>query len=124
VVYQRWIGIKIKSLTHEEKIHNLPRVKWVSAFFVSSISSFLALILHQMSDAPAKLLTNTWWLSWISAAAYMVICLIFYNVILETSCRKDALIPAKRHSAALLCVVPPVVILYQIFLSNEALVSL
>ena len=56
-----------------------------------------------------------------AASVYTVVVFVVYNINFETSCRKDALIPSKRHSHYLLLFIPPAVVLYELFLSNDAL---
>ena len=121
LVYQRWIGKPLKQMSHEEKLTDLPKVRWLAAAFVSVICPIASFLFYSVQDMPARMLDGNWWLSWTAMGTYVLISLLFYNVSFETSSRKDALIPTKRHSVFLLLTVPPVVIVYELFLSLDAL---
>lgn len=108
-------------------MYDLPRVRWVAAALVTLMAPLISFILLWVSTVDSEdsvsrgLLAGNWWLSWLAAAIYTFVLILFYNVDLVTSSRKDALVPAKRHSSALLIALPPVVIVYELWLSSAAL---
>lgn len=122
LLYQRHIGTRIKTMTYEHKFNDLLRIRWLSAAIICVMTPVIALLLHRTQTGESmKVFENSYWLVWVAATAYVLLLVIFYNVSLNTSSRKDALIPTKRHSIFLLVTVPPMVICHQLFLSNDAL---
>ena len=49
----------------------------------------------------------------------VVIMVLAYSISFTMSSRHDALIPAKRHAYVLVFTIPPMVFLYELFLSNR-----
>ena len=121
-IYQKMIGKRVKNMTGDEKVYDLPRLRWIAAIFITMITPICAVLLHRDEES-AKLLKGSWWLGWVSAATYTLICFFYYNVDFESSSRKDALIPTKRHSVYLFILVIPMVVLFEIFLTNEKLLQ-
>ena len=108
-------------MSADEKYYDLPRIRWISALLISFFAPILSIMLFRGMEEPKMFMQGNWWLSWVAIAVYCLICVSYYNVDPISSARKDALIPAKRHAFLLLVAVPPTVILYELFLSNDAL---
>ena len=116
VVYQIWIGTRVKSLTSDQKMADLPKIRWFAALVVATLAPAVALVLNRATGH--QILAMGSWVGWASTAIYLLILLIFYVVVLESRGRRDALIPAKRHSYYLFFTIPPMVLLYEVFLSR------
>ena len=95
---------------------DLPKIRWFSALVVATLSPVVALVLNRTTGH--QILQIGSWAGWISAATYLLILLIFYVLVLESRGRRDALIPAKRHSYYLFFTIPPMVCLYEVFFSQ------
>jgi len=110
-------------MTLEEKIYDLPRLRWITAVLIVVFTPFLAILIHKTTETTVKAFScnSSWWLVWVAASAYSILLVIVYNVTLDTSSRKDALIPTKRHSHVLLLFIPPIAVIHELFLSNDAL---
>jgi len=104
-------------------VDELASIRWIASTLITLLCPVVSiLIYHTDKDSKEKMLHGSnWWLGWLSAAVYTMLCFILYTVFVETSSRKDALIPTKRHSVYLLMIVPPTVILYELFLSHDAI---
>ena len=116
LVYQYWIGTRVKSLTSEQKMGDLPKIRWFSALVVATLSPAIALVLNRTTGH--QLLAIGSWVGWVSSSVYVLMLLFFYIIILESKGRKDAFIPAKRHSYYLFFTLPPMVLLYEAFFSQ------
>ena len=116
LVYQVWVGIRIKNLNSEQKMADLAKIRWFAALVVATLSPAAALVLNRTTGH--RLLAMNSWLGWISASIYLLTLLIFYVIALGSKGRKDALVPAKRHSYYLFFTLPPMVLLYEVFLSQ------
>ena len=95
---------------------DLPKIRWFAALVVATLSPAIALVLNRA--AGHQVLAIGSWVGWTSTAIYLLILLTFYVALLGSRGRKDALIPAKRHSYYLFFTIPPMVFLYEAFFSK------
>ena len=110
------MGSRIKTLSHDQKMNDLTKIIWFGSLIVASLAPISALILNRTSNH--KIWGDSNRLSWVSTAAYIIILLCFYVFGLDSKGRKDALIPAKRHSYYLFFTIPPMIFVYEAFFSQ------
>ena len=94
---------------------DLPKIRWFAALVVATLSPAIALVLNRTSGH--QLLAVGSWAGWVSSSITILMLVAFY-ILLESAGRKDALIPAKRHSYYLFFTLPPMVFLYEAFFSQ------
>ena len=115
VVYQIWMGSRIKTLSSEEKMSDMTKIRWFGSLIVASIAPVASLILNRAHNH--KIWAGSNKVSLICTAAYIIIMLCFYVIGIDSKGRKDALIPAKRHSYYLFFTIPPMIFIYEVFFS-------
>ena len=116
VVYQIWMGSRIKSLSHDQKMTDLTKIRWFASLTVASVAPIAALILNRSHSYKIWAVTDR--VSWVCTAGYVLIILCFYVFGLDSKGRKDALIPAKRHAYYLFFTIPPMIFVYEVFFSR------
>ena len=121
LLYQYCIGTRIKSMTSEGKMADLPKIRWFAALVVATLSPAIALVLNRTTGH--VLLATGSWVSWASSSVFVLMLLFFYVMYLDSRGRKDAFIPAKRHSYYLFFTLPPMVLLYEAFFSQPAMLQ-
>ena len=47
LIYQKWIGGRVKNMTGDEKVYDLPRLRWIAAIFITMITPICAVLLHR-----------------------------------------------------------------------------
>ena len=121
ILYQYCIGTRIKSMSSDGKMTDLPKIRWFAALVVSTLSPAIALVLNRTCGH--VLLASGSWASWTSSAVFVIMLLFFYIMYLDSRGRKDAFIPAKRHSYYLFFTLPPMVLLYEAFFSQPVMLQ-
>ena len=49
-IYQKMIGRRVKKMSGDEKVHDLPRLRWIAAIFITMITPICAVLLHRNEE--------------------------------------------------------------------------